>query len=420
MTSHRAKIIKLHGDFLYDTIKNTIRETDALEKNMQSKFMQFSREYGLIVIGYGGNDRSIMDILDSMIKPSEAEQYFPNGIYWCLLKGTKPSRKLDRLLQRDKAYLVEIEGFEEFMAELHEYLGLTLPDSVRDPYKATTERLNRFVPREALDQTKKEQLHPIIKKHVKELNEQIQQFEKAITGKIPEEQIAHLIPYTMLISYYLKESKYDEVIRYSNKAMEQEPNNIAIVGSVSFAYNALGKFKESLQTSEDGLKKSPTNTALILLKVNSLAHLGRIKESIDFVQKRLSGGALADTDKVSLYTSLSNQFLIDQNWQSALSSAENAIKLSKQAFPAIGNKCIALRKLGQKDQAKEILVQTLPLVKDEYMRACYFASLEEKDKMLDSLKRAVNADLQNQTSAKLDPDFEEYREDPDFRKIVYS
>ena len=38
VTSARPKIIKLHGDFLYDSIKNTVRETETLEKNMRDKF----------------------------------------------------------------------------------------------------------------------------------------------------------------------------------------------------------------------------------------------------------------------------------------------------------------------------------------------------------------------------------------------
>ncbi len=101
VTSARPKVIKLHGDFLYDSIKNTVRETETLEKNMRDKFMQFAREYGLVVIGYGGNDRSVMDILDTILK---SEGYFPNGLYWCKQKGDKASKKLERLMRRDNAY----------------------------------------------------------------------------------------------------------------------------------------------------------------------------------------------------------------------------------------------------------------------------------------------------------------------------
>ncbi|HID3221816.1 TPA: SIR2 family protein [Enterobacter cloacae] len=39
LTSSRPKIIKLHGDFLFDNIKNTIRELESLEDNMRSNFV---------------------------------------------------------------------------------------------------------------------------------------------------------------------------------------------------------------------------------------------------------------------------------------------------------------------------------------------------------------------------------------------
>jgi hypothetical protein len=91
---------------LYDSIKNTVTETQALEKNMRDKFMQFAREYGLIVIGYGGNDSSIMNILDAMLR---SEGYLPNGLYWCKRKlDDKVSKKVVRLMRHENAYWTEI------------------------------------------------------------------------------------------------------------------------------------------------------------------------------------------------------------------------------------------------------------------------------------------------------------------------
>lgn len=63
ITSKRPKVIKLHGDYLFDDIKSTLRETESLEENIKNKFVEFAKDYGLIILGYGGNDRSIMDIL---------------------------------------------------------------------------------------------------------------------------------------------------------------------------------------------------------------------------------------------------------------------------------------------------------------------------------------------------------------------
>lgn len=38
VTSKRPKIIKLHGDYLFEDIKSTLRETESLEGNMKNKF----------------------------------------------------------------------------------------------------------------------------------------------------------------------------------------------------------------------------------------------------------------------------------------------------------------------------------------------------------------------------------------------
>ncbi len=67
LTRARPQIIKLHGDFLFNSIiKNTHTETNRLTKNMEAKLVQFGQEYGLVVIGYGGRDNSVMSILEKL------------------------------------------------------------------------------------------------------------------------------------------------------------------------------------------------------------------------------------------------------------------------------------------------------------------------------------------------------------------
>ena len=116
VTLGRPKIIKLHGDFLYDNIKNTLAELETLETNTKRKLNQFAQEYGLVVLGYSGRDRSVMDTLDLLLRDDEK---FKQGVYWCQRRGSKISSRLQDLLRRDRVYQVEIDGFDEFMAELH-------------------------------------------------------------------------------------------------------------------------------------------------------------------------------------------------------------------------------------------------------------------------------------------------------------
>lgn len=121
VTSPRPKIIKLHGDYLFDDIKTTLRETESLEMNMKMKFQEFAKDFGLIVVGYAGNDRSIMDILTYLL---QHEDYFKNGIYWCIRKGEKTiSAELKKLLWRDRVFFVEIDGFDELFAEINHSLN---------------------------------------------------------------------------------------------------------------------------------------------------------------------------------------------------------------------------------------------------------------------------------------------------------
>lgn len=126
VTSERPKIIKLHGDYLFDDIKSTQRETESLEQNTKRKFMEFCKDFGLIVVGYSGCDRSIMDVLNGLLRN---EEYLKNGVYWCVRSGDEEiGEELERFLWRDRVYWVEVEGFDELLASLYfEFLGDALP-----------------------------------------------------------------------------------------------------------------------------------------------------------------------------------------------------------------------------------------------------------------------------------------------------
>ena len=122
ITSDRPKIIKLHGDYLFDNIKATLRETESLEANMQMKLREFAKNGGLIIVGYSGQDRSVMDILSVLVSQPD---YFKNGVYWCIREKDLDSigSELVKFLWRDRVYLVPIEGFDELMAEMSDALN---------------------------------------------------------------------------------------------------------------------------------------------------------------------------------------------------------------------------------------------------------------------------------------------------------
>ena len=116
VNSSRPKIIKVHGDYLFDSIKSTLNETESLETNTREKLIEFTKKYGLIFLGYAGNDRSIIDVINYLLRQDE---FLGNGIYWCLRRDDEINPDLHKILKRERVYYIEIDGFDEAMAELH-------------------------------------------------------------------------------------------------------------------------------------------------------------------------------------------------------------------------------------------------------------------------------------------------------------
>lgn len=405
ITSARPKIIKLHGDFLYDSIKNTLRETEALEKNMRDKFMQFTTEYGLIVLGYGGNDRSIMDILDMTL---QSPGYLPHGLYWCRRSIDKPSKKLERVMRRDNAYWVEIDGFDEFMAELHEGLGLALPDIVRDPYRATTEKLNRFI--SAREDTK----NPIIMDDIKELEEQVKKF-------VSKEDFDSFVPYSFLGDREYGRGNYRDALTYYQKALIQKTDDLRIMEKMILSYWWTEEFDNALEMSQRLKLCTPSDFRGHWRTATSLVYLGRLKEALTHYNEAIKRTAAKSYERELVFIARSNLHLLTGDWQKALSDVEKSLQLRPGDFTATVNKGLALKKLNRPDEAKQILSGVLKEKKDaEYLRACAFATLGDKKNMLRELKASIEMDSAlYKVKAKADPDFTDYHDDLDFRKLVY-
>ncbi|OGN92384.1 MAG: hypothetical protein A2Z75_05745 [Chloroflexi bacterium RBG_13_50_10] len=415
VTSARPKIIKLHGDFLYDSIKTTLAETSNLETNMRDKLRQFGKEYGLVVIGYSGKDKSIMDTLEMLLSDS-TEGYFPHGLYWCRRREDQVSKRLRRLMIRGKTYWVEIEGFDEFMAELHEGLALTLPDTVRDPYRATTERLNRFIlPR-------KEAKHPIIQKDVKQVETQIKSFEQVISGQEIQE-FDRLVPYKFLGDRQYARCKYRDALVYYEKALRQDPNDNGLMLYMVYSYVWTENFAKAFEISQKMIDQNPNGWEGYYSRGFSFGHDKKAGDAILNFEEALKHMPEKEALRYSVLASRANVRLSVGDWEGAFLDTEQALQTSPKSPEMLLNKSIALKALGKEKEAKEIVQAVLHELKetkeDSYRRACAFAALGNKKNMLEELKVAIDTDSRYRVSARSDPDFREYREDPGFQKLVY-
>lgn len=363
VTYNRPKIIKLHGDFLYDSIKNTLAELETLESNTKRKLNQFAQEYGLIVLGYSGRDRSVMDTLELLLRDDE---HYKQGVYWCIRRGTAPSSRLRSLMKRDRVYLVEIEGFDQFAADLHQAASLSLPKPIAQPFEMVIDRANLFV---NLNPTLS--AHSVIGTHVKE-------FLGSLSSHQPKP------PLTVEAAALASTGSSDEVVEAWARAHLDDPEN----SGVAYEY------------------------------ADALAAVADYEELTSFV----IGSSLADSEKTYfLLRANENHKVIDlATYNVAQPTADKRLGSTDKMVVRI-NRAIALKRLGQTEAMKDDLdyVESNYDTTDARLRAGIAALRGNRESMLVALKQSLPSDLTPRDLQNF-PVFEDYQNDPEFLSLVAS
>lgn len=124
-SSGLVTLVKLHGHYTFPQLANLTEETRKLSGRLQSYFESLLRNYGLIVCGYAGRDKSVMAPLEKAVR----RRTMPKGMLWCIRKETdiKDSSYL-RALSRagiGNIHFLRIEDADSFYQDLHNRLGLS-------------------------------------------------------------------------------------------------------------------------------------------------------------------------------------------------------------------------------------------------------------------------------------------------------
>ena len=119
----RPLILKVHHD-LFFAPKSQAEELKSLGEGYAGALKRLLDRYVPIVIGYGGNDGSLMAALAKL--PPGA---LSHGVYWCYREGeTKPKAEIQQFVASQNGWLVAIPGFDELMTLFGEQVKYELPD----------------------------------------------------------------------------------------------------------------------------------------------------------------------------------------------------------------------------------------------------------------------------------------------------
>ena len=114
----RPLVAKVHRDLLLAP-RNTAEETSELDPRWANALRKLLNEFTPVVVGYGGNDGSLMAFLEEL-QPGTLQ----GGIYWCYwAPGGVPKERIRRFVARQRGRLVPISDFDEFMLQLNDRFG---------------------------------------------------------------------------------------------------------------------------------------------------------------------------------------------------------------------------------------------------------------------------------------------------------
>jgi len=228
ITRMRPLVIKLHGDALLEP-RNTKHETSQLPTRVKEVLKNFLSETALIFVGYGGNDKSIAEILNELPEGS-----LPWGIYWI---GNKiPENNIGQWLRKRNAIWVTHRDFDELMLLIWDEFNLDHPDEKRfnrltETYYQTFNNLkNRLEGPEGENSVLSEAL------------------KKAVEVAINEAVSAWSIKFTA--DQYIRTDPERADIIYQ-KGMEKFPKSIALIGSYA---EFLAKILKDYDKDEDYYK----------------------------------------------------------------------------------------------------------------------------------------------------------------------
>ena len=116
-SSKELLTIALHGDYKFSSLKNTERELDSQEKVFKEHLANYHIDKNLIVIGYSGRDKSLMDAIKFAFKKDGAGR-----LYWCGYGDNIPV-EVESLLNEVRmsgreAHFISTDGFDKTIIHL--------------------------------------------------------------------------------------------------------------------------------------------------------------------------------------------------------------------------------------------------------------------------------------------------------------
>ena len=278
LTDETPTIIKLHGDYMYDNLKNTEEEKEKLEENMEEALRRVMDEFGLIILGYSGRDESIMGVLDDLDIPDQ-------GLFWCAMDKNDLSDDVVSLLERPNTFLVEIEDSRSLLRTVAEELDVPLPDTAELRERAEERRKN-------------------VMDELRQSEEESEDEEESYFGK-----------WRLLSEGNEKyeAGNYEEAIEDFNRAIELDPEYSGAYYNRGNARKNMGEYEEAIEDFNRAIEHNAANIHAYQNRAELYIELGEYDDALDDAQTALELSDSTDEEVQSLMLLLIAKILLNED-----------------------------------------------------------------------------------------------------------
>lgn len=116
ISNNEILCVALHGDYKFSTLKNTENELDNQSQIFKEVLSHYLVDKSLIVLGYSGRDKSLMQMLEESFSNSGTGK-----LYWCGYRSeisAEVRNLINKIRSKNReAYYIPINGFDETMTD---------------------------------------------------------------------------------------------------------------------------------------------------------------------------------------------------------------------------------------------------------------------------------------------------------------
>lgn len=291
----RPLIAKLHHGLFFDPIN----DTKELPKNWKQSWQEILKyvfyTYTPIVIGYGGGDNSLMEILKDKQIPIR------NGMYWCTRDNPLEEDFNDdirKLVKARNGHFVLIDGFDSLMLEMGKVFfdGQIEPDATKELWdQQVKDRLEKYEKQYTNLRPNKEIPTPNVLKDAEEffamgfscwLNDD---FEEALSylNKAIELDSTNADAYFFRGLVWKAQSDYKKAIDDYSKTIELDPSNVDAYIDRAYVWNELKEYSKAIDDCSKAIELAPDFAPAYNNRGDTWNHLNEYSKAITDCDKSI-------------------------------------------------------------------------------------------------------------------------------------